>query len=67
MSEKLSIDHEIFKPSVADELRLSVAELNQSVAYLSKMVLQLQKSINDRKNNVEKNSSSKEAAPETLH
>lgn len=67
MSNNMTTNSEIFQPTEADELRLSVAELNQSIAYLSKMVLQLQRSINDKKPSSKKDNIQNEAEPETLH
>lgn len=67
MNDDMSMTHEQYQPTEADELRLSVAELNQSIAYLSKMVLQLQRSMNDKKTPSKKAMEAKKTTPETLH
>ncbi len=67
MSDKISIEHEPYQPTEADELRLSVAELNQSIAYLSKMVLQLQRSMSDKKGPKPKAAEAPKAEPDTVH
>ncbi len=64
MSDKEATEN----PTEAEDLRLTISELNQSIAYLSKMVLQLQRSINEQKpSRQQPKSPPKKDPPNTIH